>query len=65
MDFEQMKTENLFSVKEKVVLITGAGGLGEVFAEGFAAGGAKVVLASRTKAKAEGQRDIFARRPRR
>ncbi|MCI6639512.1 MAG: SDR family oxidoreductase [Pygmaiobacter massiliensis] len=53
MDFEQMKTENLFSVKEKVVLITGAGGLGEVFAEGFAAGGAKVVLASRTKAKAD------------
>lgn len=53
MNWEQMKTENLFSVKDKVVLITGAGGLGEVFAEGFAANGAKVILASRTKAKGD------------
>ena len=59
MDWEQMKTENLFSVKGQVVLITGAGGLAECFAEGFAASGAgAVILASRTKAKG----DIIAQR---
>lgn len=37
----------LFSVKDKVVLITGAGGMGEAFARAFAANGAKVAVASR------------------
>lgn len=37
----------LFSVKDKVVLITGAGGMGEVFARAFAANGARVAVASR------------------
>ena len=37
----------LFSVRDKVVLITGAGGMGEVYAKAFAANKAKVAIASR------------------
>ena len=40
-----IKAEELFSVAGKVVLITGAGGLGEVLAEGYAANGALVSIA--------------------
>ncbi len=47
------KIENLFSVAGKVVLITGAGGLGSAYAEAFAENGATVILANRTAAKAE------------
>lgn len=43
----------LFSVQDRICLITGAGGLGEVTARGFAHNGAKIVLASRTREKAE------------
>lgn len=43
----------LFSVKDKVVLITGAGGLGEMYAHAFAKNGAIVLLATRHIEKAE------------
>ena len=43
-----MKIENLFSVKNKIVLITGGSrGIGEMLAEGFVANGAKVYISSR------------------
>lgn len=45
--------ETLFSVRDKVVLITGAGGLAEMYAYGFAKNGAHVILASKTLEKAE------------
>ena len=44
---------SLFSVKGKTVLITGAGGLAEMYANGFAANGATILLASKTLKKAE------------
>ena len=47
------KIEQLFSVKNQVVLITGAGGLAEMYAYGFAKNGAIIVLASKTLSKAE------------
>jgi NAD(P)-dependent dehydrogenase (short-subunit alcohol dehydrogenase family) len=47
-----VKTEELFSVRDAAVLVTGAGGLGEFLAYGFAANGARVTLASRTPGKA-------------
>lgn len=43
----------LFTVKGCVCLITGAGGLGETAAAGFAHNGAHVALCSRTKEKAD------------
>ena len=43
----------LFSIRNQVCLITGAGGLGEVTAKGFAHNGAKIALCSRTKDKAD------------
>ncbi|KEJ91330.1 SDR family NAD(P)-dependent oxidoreductase [Synergistes jonesii] len=46
-----LKISELFSVKDKVTLITGAGGLGNVLARGFAANDAKVIIASRSLEK--------------
>lgn len=43
----------LFSVRDKVVLITGAGGMGEVYAKAFAANKAKVAIASRRRESLE------------
>ena len=54
---KETNAEKLFSVKDKVVLITGAGGLGDALSEGFAENGAKVLLASRTPGKAQKQVD--------
>ena len=45
-----MKLENLFSVKNKVVLITGGSrGIGEMMAAGFVANGAKVDITARSR----------------
>ena len=43
------KIEELFSVKDKIVLVSGIGGLGAVLARGFAANGAKLILANRSQ----------------
>lgn len=43
----------LFSVRDRVCFITGAGGLGETVARAFAHNGAKIALANRTKEKAD------------
>lgn len=47
------KIDNMFGVQDKIVLITGGGGLAAMFAEGFAGNGATVILASQTVAKCE------------
>lgn len=43
-----LKIPELFSVKDKIVLITGAGGMGRFFARAFALNGARVALMSRS-----------------
>jgi len=44
---------DLFSVRDKVCLITGAGGLGSMAARAFARNGAKVAIANRSRKKAD------------
>lgn len=48
---------DLFSVKDRVCLIVGIGGLGKEIAEAYAHNGAKIALANRTVEKAEKVRD--------
>lgn len=43
----------LFNINDRVCLITGAGGFGEIAAKGFAHNGAHIALCSRTKEKAD------------
>ena len=43
----------LFSIRDRVCLITGAGGLGETVARAFARNGARIALANRTLEKAQ------------
>jgi len=50
---KDVKINDLFSVEGKVVLVVGAGGLGEYISRGMAANGAKVVITNTTLAKAE------------
>ncbi len=45
-----LKIENLFNIRDKVVLISGIGGLGADLVEGFAANGATLALANRSQA---------------
>jgi len=51
-----MKTEQLFSVKDKTALVTGStGGLGSMFAKGLAENGCRVLLNSRSREKLDRQ----------
>ena len=50
---KDFKINDLFSVEGKVVLVVGAGGLGEYISRGMAANGAKVIITNTTLAKAE------------
>lgn len=52
-DSDESCIDNFFSVKDKIVLVTGAGGLGEMYTHGFARNGATVLLANRTLSKAQ------------
>lgn len=47
------KVEDLFSLKDKVVLVVGAGGLGAYIGRGMAQNGAKLVFTNTTLAKAQ------------
>ena len=51
--------DKLFSVKDKVVMVVGAGGLGAYIAHGMAENGAKIVLTNTTLKKAEGVQASF------
>lgn len=57
MDFHNVipsdQISELFSVKDRVCFITGAGGLGETIAKAFAHNGARIALANRSIEKAE------------
>lgn len=55
------KINDLFSVKDKVVLIGGAGGLGSCLAKGFLDNGAYAVLADNAPGKAEKIKEDFAK----
>jgi NAD(P)-dependent dehydrogenase (short-subunit alcohol dehydrogenase family) len=48
-----MSINELFSVQDKVVLISGAGGLGQYLAKGFAQNGAKVIITNTSQSKAD------------
>lgn len=56
----ETKINKLFGVEDKVVLIVGAGGMGEYFAKGFADNGAKVIVTNRTEAKAAATKEKLA-----
>jgi NAD(P)-dependent dehydrogenase (short-subunit alcohol dehydrogenase family) len=50
---KETRTEKLFSVRDKVVLIIGAGGIGEYFVRGFADNGANVIFTNSKPGKAD------------
>ena len=53
-----LKIEELFSIKDKIVLITGGGGLGLKLAEAYAVNGAKVILTHSTVKKIAQTKEI-------
>ncbi|BDF69639.1 gluconate 5-dehydrogenase [Oscillospiraceae bacterium] len=55
------KAEELFSVREKVVLISGVGGLGSCLARGFLDNGAYVVMADNAPDRAAALKEGFAK----
>ncbi len=56
---ETLKIEELFSIKDKIVLITGGGGLGLKLAEAYAVNGAKVILTHSTVKKIAQTKEIM------
>ena len=53
-DTDELAIENLFSLKNKVVMITGgSGGLGLIMATGLLRNGAKVIIASRSQERCD------------
>lgn len=50
---KNLKIENLFSVQDKVILVTGCGGIGAYLAETYLANGAIVIGTNRTKEKGD------------
>lgn len=57
---KETKIEKLFSVKDKVILISGAGGLGSCLAKGFLDNGAKVILFDKVPDKGRALKESFA-----
>lgn len=57
---DMMLIENLFSVKDRVVLVTGSGGVAVANARCFAKNGAKVILASRRMEKVAQAQSLLA-----
>lgn len=49
----------LFSVQDKIVFLTGAGGIGEYIAEAYLANGATVIMTNRTQEKCDRTRERF------
>lgn len=56
-----LKSDGIFSLKDKVIFLTGAGGLGAAIAKGYLMNGARVILTNVTKGKGERIAAEFAR----
>lgn len=50
---KNLKVNDLFSVKDKVIFLTGGGGIGEYLVEAYLANGATVIATNRTREKGE------------
>lgn len=59
---DDFKLENLFNVKDKVVIVSGGGtGIGLMAAQAFAVNGAKVYIIGRTKEKLDKVAEIYGK----
>ncbi|KAL1301949.1 hypothetical protein AAFC00_002408 [Neodothiora populina] len=59
---EQFKLENLFNVKDKVVVVSGGGsGIGLMATQAFAVNGAKVYIIGRTKEKLDKVAEVYGK----